>query len=248
MGCSTFSEQFLFVATNQETDHNQYYRVKIHGRTAFSSSNYAAGVYDRGAVDALFGELEGGRFRVSDRPDEPATVQPQDEDAGDVSALDADGAHKTELAAIADDSPPEITLRSLDGQSMEDTRLVLFLSSNADGLIKRIKSFATTSQITSNLTQLLLKDEIGALELAKASAPRRDVRAETLAKQLRAIADEADNVDDPALTDALIQGWVGRALESTASVVVSDQQFADVQAARKWFRENGSKLNAGVGN
>lgn len=53
--CSTFKETHYFKDDLKPTAN--YYKVDIKGYTFFSSSRYVSGYYDKGAVQAYFGEL-----------------------------------------------------------------------------------------------------------------------------------------------------------------------------------------------
>ncbi|MEM7165338.1 MAG: hypothetical protein AAF581_07740 [Planctomycetota bacterium] len=233
VGCSSFGETFLFVAHSEDRTRHQYYRVTISGFSLLASSNYAAGVYDANAVDALFGELDGGRFRIKPEESVDTTLPPGPVTNGDQHDSSAQTAN--------------LEISTLDGKKMRDSRLVLFLSSNADSLINRIKSFATTEQVTTNLTQILLKEEIQAVETAKAVVPRQNARAETLATELRAIAKQAEAADINGISSDDLREWLRSALQSTAAVGQPGVQFTSLDQARTWFNENRAVLQEGVG-
>lgn len=66
--CSTFRETHYFKDNLQPVPN--YYKVNVRGSTLFSSSRYVSGYYDRGAVQAYFGEIpqpKNGLFPVSNK-------------------------------------------------------------------------------------------------------------------------------------------------------------------------------------
>ena len=172
-GCASFDETFHFTANAPGSPFTQYYRVKIEGFGLLASSEYASGLYDAEAVDSLFGELQGGSIRIGDKP---------------ASSKDGDCPAEDE----ADD------VKSLDGQPMGDRRLVLFLSSKANGLVSRIKAFTSSRQVTSSLTTLLLKDDVTALSRARALEPAQAARAESFATVLDQTAQRLKDLDGAA--------------------------------------------------
>lgn len=76
LSCSSFSEVHYFKDRLKPT--SNYYKVEIKGHTMLSSSRYVSGYYDRGAVQAYFGELSQpakGKFIPLEENDERRTGQ-----------------------------------------------------------------------------------------------------------------------------------------------------------------------------
>lgn len=225
-GCSLFDESFHFTARTPGSPFTQYYRVDIEGFGFLASSEYAAGMYDAEAVDALFGELEGGTIRLS-------KGQAKDE---------RDGEGSGEVGEPAEPSAQEP--RSLDGESLAGKRLVLFLSSKADGLISRIKAFTSGKNVTANLTALLLKEDIATAERARAEQAGKDARAETFAEILEQSAERLSNVDAQEV-DLLAPTLRSRALETLQALarqIEPGVELSDLSAAQAWYAEHHASL------
>lgn len=168
-GCSSFKEQYIFRA-GRPGDAN-YYRVTIKGRTFFTSSQFAAGLYDAEAVDALFGELTGPGKRVT-IDSGPRGQQQQQQSSGEDAALTM-----VSTTANAKDGGAE----TVGGKSLKDQKFVFFLSSNADFFVNQIQTYVTTERMQTAVVTLLLKDDLQRLELAKIDGTAADARAKTLA-------------------------------------------------------------------
>lgn len=71
LSCSTFRETHYFKDTLKPIPN--YYKVQVRGSTLFSSSRYVSGYYDRGAVQAYFGEIQqpkNGLFPFPEKQDD----------------------------------------------------------------------------------------------------------------------------------------------------------------------------------
>lgn len=228
-GCASFDETFHFSAQAPGSPWKQYYRVKISGFGLFASSEYASGFYDAAAVDALFGEMAGGRVRLAKPAPEPAT--------------EGEGQGRATTPADAASTAPS-QVRSLDGESMEAKRLVLFLSSKADGLISQLKSFSTSGDVTAGLTALLLKEDIAAVKTARAGEPARDARAQSFASVLDEAAERLRGVDGASTDDlaSTLRQTSLRSIQELARQIEPGVVLADLAAAQAWFMQNQGTL------
>lgn len=87
--CSTFRETHYF--KDNLTPTANYYKVNVRGSSFMSSSRYVSGYYDRGAVQAYFGELKQppkGKF--------PLAVESQ----GEVSSTQSEDSKNKELVLL----------------------------------------------------------------------------------------------------------------------------------------------------
>ncbi len=240
MGCgTTFGETYHFRAVGDNT--NNYYRVVIKGHSWFSQSQYASGLYDKTAVDSLFGELQGASITVTSGLG--GTQRPESERTGDTGSgndtADSSASESTSSAPVA-------SLESLDGTPIVDQRLVLFLSANSNAIVNQIRAFVRNEQMQNSMVKMIVKDDARRLEEARGKARPAQARADKLAAELDAVAATieanssfAQNAANTALQQALT------ALSRASASPDPSLPFPNVGAARTWLQDNPAAFEEG---
>jgi hypothetical protein len=222
-GCSQFHEQYLF--RSGRPGRANYYRVTISGHTTFSSSQFAAGLYDAEAVDALFGELKG--------PGKLVSVQG--------TALAPQTPPGTGTPELVDSSDPDVKtnpVQTLDGKPVNDQKFVFFLSSNANAFINAIQTYVDSERMQTAMVSLLVKDDVREMETARAEERVETRRANSLSKAIDATVqplgtgDAAQSKSVREVTLRLL------ALLASRSDTASPRSFASIEDAEQWLRES----------
>lgn len=211
--CSSFDEHYHFRARGK--DHTNYYRVTISGWTTLSSSQYAAGLYDAEAVNALFGEVKSKEGEPKEEEDDCAAAK-------------------------------EEKIESIDGKSMADRKLVLFLSANSDAFVGQIQSFVNSKEIQESMVTLILKDDVEKLAIAREEVKVEDARAEALEAELKSLAgavEPSGSIDAKKLQAKLLETVT--ALARSSSEGYSSLEFKDMQKAQDWFANNPGAFEGG---
>lgn len=224
--CSNFHEQYMF--RSGRPGKANYYRVTISGYTTFTSSQFAAGLYDAEAVDALFGELNGPGKLVS-------IGGTSFQQTGDGTASGT----TTELTTVATSDAASKTrpIQSLEGKPVKDQKFVFFLSSNANAFINTIQTYVDSDRIQTAMVSLLIKDDVKKLEEARAEERVALSRANGLAAAMDASV--APLGTGEAATSADVKGATLKVLSLLAnrSEAASPPSFSTLDAAEQWFRE-----------
>lgn len=259
-GCVSIAERYYIKATSEkkgEPAQTNYYRVDIIGWTSFSVSQYAAGWYDKDAVDQLFGELEGsgklvevdnvklaGHYRRKNGAwiphSTPATgggntsVESNQNGSSETNSGDAgsDGSGGN-ARPTAHANPATVT--SLEGNSLENKKLVLFLSTNADSLVNQLGILATNSVIQRNLTALLLGADIERLEAQRSAAAQSAAKSEQLASRLEAIASALEGLAETDKDGVKKQALAALRVLAKSTPSFEGTDFDDTTKALEWY-------------
>lgn len=224
--CSNFHEQYMF--RSGRTGKANYYRVTISGYTTFTSSQFAAGLYDAEAVDALFGELSGPGKRVS------IGGTSFQQTGGDANASDKAG----ELTAVGviDSSAKSKPIQSLEGKPVKNQKFVFFLSSNANAFVNAIQTYVDSDRIQTAMVSLLIKDEVKKLEEARAEERVALSRANGLAAAMDASVAPLGTGEAATSADVKTATLKVLSLLANRSEAVSPPSFASIDDAENWFR------------
>jgi hypothetical protein len=188
-GCVRFAEKYHFAVPSSDGGTN-YYRTTIWGWSFLSTSQFAAGLYDREAVDSLFGELKGKTVSVSGvthHTDGQAGNKKATTDKPKASSL----AKKRNNGNRAGKSTPVGGLVS----SREDKKLVVFLSTNSDFLVGQIESFVRSRNVQESVKGLVLANDNQELLQARSKQSVDDVGAEQLAVRITKFASRLKATD-----------------------------------------------------
>ena len=260
-GCVSIAERYYIKATslNQgEPAQTNYFRVDVSGWTSFSASQYAAGWYDRDAVDQLFGEVTGSGKRVSidnvtlaghyRRRDgawipysTPATgggnanVEngSSETNGGDGGSKGSGGSARPTSRPTAPADPAKVT--SLEGGILTDKKLVLFLSTNADSLVNQLGILATNSVIQLNLTALVLGADVERLEAQKSAAAESAADSGQLAARLEAIASALEGLADTDNDGVTKQALAALRVLAKSTPSFEGTDFKDAAKALDWY-------------
>jgi len=216
----TFRERYHFIASDGEAAN--YYRVTVSGWTAFTASQYAAGLYDAQAVDQLFGELAGATITISSDGSAAAGAPP----AGDAAS-----------GAAAPAAPKGESITPVSGGLVDGRKLVLFLSANSDALVGEMSSFVSSRELGTAMTSLMLSPRMQDLEALRQDEAIDGVEAEALADRLRHLADDVPQPPDtmtPAQASTLLAS-VLQELARSSPAGHAGLVFADVTAATAWL-------------
>jgi hypothetical protein len=236
--CSQFHEQYLFRAGRPGKAN--YYRVTISGYTTFTSSQFAAGLYDAEAVDALFGELKGPGKLVSIGG---TSFQPG---TGDNPPETTKPAVLTMVATSDADSKTR-PIQSLEGKPVKDQKFVFFLSSNANAFINAIQTYVDSDRIQTAMVSLLIKDDVQKLEAARADERVAVARANALTAAMDASVaplGTGENATSDAVKNATIKVL---SLLANRSEVASPPSFDSIDNAEKWLHDNPRAFRAAGG-
>jgi hypothetical protein len=229
--CTTFDEVYHFALPieggqqGNETQHH-HYRVRIKGWTFLSASQYAAGLYDASAVDALFGEVEGQRIAV-DRID-LAGHTPRG------------GAHASPnpnagtRAGGGDSATPSFAGKL---KKTGSSKLVIFLSTNADFYLRQLKDFIQTSNLQTNVAALLLAGDAELALRAEHAQARQARSARIVAAKLGHAAAEEFAAGKTPSTASAAQA-LSELLRSTAALsndAEGSGAIVDAASGRAWL-------------
>lgn len=247
VGCTTIKETYHVRATQTDDAANtNYYRIKIKGHSMGSASQYASGLYDSRAVDALFGELEGKTVRV----DRVNLEGHQERSAGSSSASDSAVESGTtssteDSSTAAGASAPGARLESFDGQSLENRKLVLFLSSNSDALVNEISAQVTKLSTEGTLAAMMLAPEIEELQASLLEADRIREEDRVPGAALRYLAKSLRNGDGTPdkVRATLVQGL--REIARRSQNPAEAESIEDVESALLWLQQNPNAFKTG---
>ena len=234
-GCSNFHEQYLFRAGRP--GQANYYRVKIDGYTRFSSSQFAAGLYDAEAVDALFGELSGSGKRVTvtsafETTSTTSTTPPP------TTPVAAASTEVTMVSGSQSGSKPASASQTVAGKSLNNQKFVFFLSTNANAFINQIQTYVTADRMQTAVMTLLFKDDLQKLETSRAQSSAADLRAKTLGDAMKGVTTPLGTGDTAKSADVRSATLDVLALLASRSNVSSPPSFTTVAEAEKWLREH----------
>jgi hypothetical protein len=238
-GCSNFHEQYLFRAGRP--GQANYYRVKIDGFTRFSSSQFAAGLYDAEAVDALFGELSGSGKRVTvTSAFETTTSQPISSNPSNpgVTPVTAASTEVTMVSGAQSASKAGPASQTVAGKSMNNQKFVFFLSSNANAFINQIQTYVTADRMQTAVMTLIFKDDLQKLEASRSQTSAADLRAKTLGEAMKGATTPLGTGDTAKSADVRSATLDVLALLASRSSVSSPPGFASLAEAEKWLREH----------
>lgn len=232
--CATFDEVYHFAIPLDSTEGkserlHHHYRVRIKGWTFLSASQYAAGLYDAKAVDALFGEVEGQRIAVDGIKLAGHEARSAATPATSKALTSAGGATTTEAQAKSCD---HCETSDLQGQ-----KLVIFLSTNADFYLRQLKDFIQTSNLQTNVASLLLmgdaersmeaeQEQIQQAQAAVALAAKYDLAS---GGTFASGATPSKNVAAQALADLL------RATAASSNDSEGSGTIVDAASGRQWL-------------
>lgn len=135
VGCATrFKETHFFQSIDQATNRpTNYYRLKVSGYGAMSSTRFVSGYYDERAVDLFFNEVK---------------VAPT-----------ADGANGTQTIFVDNQKSPGSTdiIKPLDPTTQHGA-FVMILSTNASSVSRTIGQFAENQVVADAITNLANRD------------------------------------------------------------------------------------------
>lgn len=229
-GCSSFHEQYLF--RSGRPGKANYYRVTITGRTSFTASQFAAGLYDAEAVDTLFGELKGpGKlvsiggtsFASQNQSDPQAPVEP-------VTGLT--------LVASSDSGTKLKPIQSIEGKPIKDQKFVFFLSSNANAIANAIQTYVDSDRIQTAMLSLLVKEDVQKLEAARATERDAVSRANTIAAAMDASVAPLGTGDSATGADVRTAALKALSVLASRSAIASPPSFRTVDEAEQWLRES----------
>jgi hypothetical protein len=242
--CATFDEVYHFALPidgrgDGDETHHHHYRVRIKGWTFLSASQYAAGLYDASAVDALFGEVEGQRIAV-DRV-ALAGHQPRATASSNQPAAAAAGESATS-------SQPAAT-RTEKANEARSQKLVIFLSTNADFYLRQLKDFIQTSNLQTNVSALLLAgDAERALQAEHAQEGRARATLTLASKLEQAAGDGFAAGKTPEAASAARS--LAELLRSTAALSNDGDgagSIVDAASARAWLGSHPRAFRASGG-
>jgi hypothetical protein len=228
-GCSQFHEQYIF--RSGRPGKANYYRVTISGTTTFTSSQFAAGLYDAEAVDALFGELKGPGKLVSIggtsfQPDTGTTQQTAPQPPVLTMVATSDAAGKTK------------PIESLEGKPVKEQKFVFFLSSNANAFINAIQTYVDSDRIQTAMVSLLLKDDVQKLAVARGDERAATARANALSSALNASVSALGTGDEAKSSDVRTATLKILSILANRSDTASPPSFDSVVAAETWLRNS----------
>jgi hypothetical protein len=229
--CSQFHESYLF--RSGRPGKANYYRVTISGTTTFTSSQFAAGLYDAEAVDALFGELKGPGKRVS--IDSAFAPSP---DPNNPASDPAPASQGLTLVAMSDSEAKTKPMQTLDGKTVKDQKFVFFLSSNANAFINAIQTYVDSQRIQTAMVSLMIKDDVQKLEAARASERIATARTNALKTSFDASVAPLGNGD--GATSEKVRAAALKVLALLASrsgAPPSPPKFDDFEKAEAWLRD-----------
>jgi hypothetical protein len=227
VGCSSFSERHYFKSVGPDGEAVNYYRVRVDGHSALSSSRYVSGYFDEAAVDAYFNEIN--------QPAKAALVPAKR--AARPAAGGAGGA--AAAPSPSSEAGAKETVQPIGADTGKS--LVLILSSNADAIADQIGAFASNREMTATLGRLLNRDKIEASTKAADSLADTKAQGDTIAglgdSMVKTLADA--NADQ-AKTNQTVLSF----LNAFAREFGNTTPFADVAAAKKWLDENRGRIAA----
>jgi len=229
VGCSQFHEHYIFRAGRPGKAN--YYRVKIDGYTRYTSSQFAAGLYDAEAVDALFGELTGPGKRVTVTSAFAATTSTPPaitDTSGDVALVNSSTNVTTPV------SSPE----TLSGKSLTNQKFVFFLSSNANAFINQIQTYVDAGNTQTAVMTLLFKDDMQKLEASRSQVSKADVRMSTLSTAIANAVTPLGTGDTAKSSDVRDATLEIMALLANRSNTSSPVSFSDIKQAEQWIRDH----------
>jgi hypothetical protein len=232
-GCSNFHEQYLFRAGRP--GQANYYRVKIEGYTRFSSSQFAAGLYDAEAVDALFGELSGSgkRVTVTSAFETTSTASPPTTTPATAASTEV-----TMVSGSQTGAKPTPASQTVAGKSLTNQKFVFFLSTNANAFINQIQTYVTADRMQTAVMTLLFKNDLQKLEASRSQSSAADLRAKTLGDAMKTSTTSLGTGDTAKSADVRNATLDVLALLASRSNVSSPPMFTTVAEAEKWLREH----------
>jgi len=190
--CSTFeSRYFLEVAENRAEwagRHSTFLRLDISGYTIFTKSRFEKGWYDRDAVDMLFSTIVskvGSDFY-------PTAGSMEENRTSDGAAQPLDRVFR-------------VWGPSGNEPFVENKRLVIFATANPNDLVNRISTSIRTSEMASQVANLLSSRQTEEARDARLSLNLAGKRQETVIVQVDALlqwldeAQKAQSLDPAAL-------------------------------------------------
>lgn len=227
-GCSNFHEQYLFRAGRP--GQANYYRVKIDGYTRFSSSQFAAGLYDAEAVDALFGELSGAGKKVTITSAFQAT---SGEPATTASAASTE---VTMVTGTDTASKPSSPSQTVGGKSLTNQKFVFFLSSNANAFVNQIQTYVAADRMQTAVMTLIFKDDLQKLEASRSQTGAADLRMKTLGTAMTGATAPLGTGDTAKSADVRSAALDVLALLASRSNASSPPTFGSAAEAEAWLR------------
>jgi len=221
-GCSSFSETHYF---KDNASPRNYYKLRISGAAALSSSRYMSGYYDESAIDTYFGEfVQPEKGRVF-----PAPTPPAGGGEGD------GGSDAPALVAVEDSSG----VKTLTGDTnLDDRKLVLLFTTNSDAIATGIQSLAQNEAIGTALVGIINRGRISESRSAGSELVAAKVRGKMVTDDgARLVSNLPDDADQPTTEKNLLAyaSVLGRYLGGPDS-------FKDLNEAAKWLEDNRARL------
>ncbi len=226
-------------AKSREVSWTNYYRVTVNANTQLSASQYAAGWYDKAAVDALFGELKGPGRKVS--VDSVNLIGYEKKVDGKTVASGNDKDKGSDEKKVRTMNVGDGELKS-GSTSLDDKTLVIFLSTNSSALVSQIRAFTKSAQIQNNLVAMLLGPDFERLEEEKLTAEMQDATAasegQRLDAEVKALteAKNAGNIKKADIKKALVASL--KLLAQSSRQPDGSSVITDADQAKKWLEDH----------
>jgi hypothetical protein len=196
-----------------------YFRISVDEKAFLSSSRYTSGYYDEDAVDKYFGEIH--------RPDSTGRIIPLKK----TSTSTDSSAHQSDNENKKTESVQE---------SLQNTKLVLILSTDATAVADQIGSLAENEQTLETIARLTHKGTIDQNNKLKGDLQLIDQKNKSIAQMGDAFIGgiTIDSTGNARSQQNKVKTSLLAFINSLASTMGHKVPFANLTEAQQWYYNN----------